>query len=559
MDSETKASPKLAAIRTYAKDLDEKRHHKSKTESAPTEEVVVVAPVAAEPVRASDTLTAEVTRVTAPKVNPLPQKPVAEPAGITEPKKATAVPALKPITPTKKDPTLIVDNEDAAAATIITDTKRGQFKLFPAIINAMRSWFSTTKKNYTAKKIPKYTVPDTTRRKGIIQKATSKTGKFASSDFSSIQERILERKAAAAKAQEITEGPETIWTANTEPGFALLSETTVPQYVSNVQVVARKSFRTIPEEVVITKTDEVAIPTPEAVNEVADERWSTPTPTVPAPEVAIPTVVPEEEVLEIETSPLPPAEVPIPEEEVPEPKVTAVTEEVETEEISVRKSRFDVLKVNTNTLTFFVSAAVVVLAMLGTAGYLVLYKDGSAPTHTSAPDTLLTNTEVRTLVLYTVTTNSITEAFNALQNERGTTQGVFMYTSTIGSTEAVLPAQILSALEIDLAPDLAQTIGSVRVGYINQAPYILLKVKNESAARGGLLLWEAEMYRDLSSLLSLAPETTETFLDATISGTDVRVLKNSNGSERLLYGIKNGTILITTNSASYAQLTTLLK
>ena len=99
----------------------------------------------------------------------------------------------------------------------------------------------------------------------------------------------------------------------------------------------------------------------------------------------------------------------------------------------------------------------------------------------------------------------------------------------------------------------------MRVGYINQSPYLLLKIKDETAARGGLLMWESTMYSDLTTLMSLAPEATDSFLDATIGNTDVRILKNINGSERLLYGIVSGTIVITTNSASFAQLTTLLK
>ena len=164
MDKETKASAKLAAIRTYAKDLDAKRSHKG---SAPQKSSVAdaVKPEAKEPVRASDTLTTEVSKIVVPATKPAPKKPL-------------AVPTLKPIAPTKKDPTIIMDNEDAAAATIITDTKHEKFKLIPAIIKSISDWYLAKKQDYKAKKIPKYTVPDTTRRKGIIQKATSKTGKL---------------------------------------------------------------------------------------------------------------------------------------------------------------------------------------------------------------------------------------------------------------------------------------------------------------------------------------------------------------------------------------------
>lgn len=548
METETKPAPKLAAIRTYAKDLDTKRNDKTVTPTAQSVPAVNEAPIVEKHVRASDTLTTEVTKAPAPTPIPKP-KP--------EPKKPDAVPALKPITPTKKDPTIIVDNEDAAPATIITDTKRGEFKLIPAIINSIRSWFSAKQQDYKAKKIPKYTVPDTTRRKGIIQKATSKSGKFAAADFSSIQERILERKAAAAKTKEDVDEPETIWTANTEPGFPLLTEATVPQQVSNVQVVSRKSFRALPEEIVVTAPAPVIVPEPELVPEVAepnDNRWSapvqeaTPAPTLPAVAVVdepIPSSAPEPEEIIVEEEPV-----------VPEPEPELVPEPAQPE---TKKGRFSLLKVNTNTLTIFVSGVVVIFAVLSATVYFAFYKDSTFVSNTPVPETLLTNTEVRPLVLYTISADSIIEAFTSMQNERGTTQGVFMYTSTIGSTETVSPTELLSALELVIAPDFAQTISAVRVGYINQAPYLVLKIKNETAAQGGLLMWEDTMYTDLMPVLSLAPETTDTFLDATISGTDVRVLKNTNGSERLLYGLVSDTIVITTNSASYAQLTTLIK
>src|SRR3989344_5806723 len=498
MDKETKASAKLAAIRTYAKDLDAKRSHKG---SAPQKSSVAdaVKPEAKEPVRASDTLTTEVSKIVVPATKPAPKKPL-------------AVPTLKPIAPTKKDPTIIMDNEDAAAATIITDTKHEKFKLIPAIIKSISDWYLAKKQDYKAKKIPKYTVPDTTRRKGIIQKATSKTGKFASSDFSSIQERILERKASAAAAKALKDNqPDRIWTANTEP----VSE-------------------------------------PDSMD---DNRWSAPA-RASVSEINLPAVAVEDEIPEslpevIETPPVKTEEVTM--TETPEPAVTPE------KSVPTKTSRFDLLKINTNTLTLFISGVVIVLVALGAVGYFKFYKDSSIVSDTPIPETLLVDTKVNTLSLYTITADSITEAFNTLQNERGTTEGVFMYTSTIGSTEVVSPTQIISALPLILAPDLTQTIAAVRVGYVNQSPYLLLKIKDETAAHGGLLIWESTMYQDLTPLLSLAPEATDTFLDANISNTDVRVLKNINGSERLLYGIKNGTIIITTNSASYAQLTTLLK
>jgi hypothetical protein len=226
MDTQNSPTPKLPAIRTYAKDLEVKRKQKG----LPPEETGAV-------VKDTPKMAAAVevkTKPQAPKVQLFkrtekepPEKPTVTPLPPHSSLSKKAVPVPKIIAAEPRETSFIVDNDDGGAATIITDTKRGRFKLFPAIMLSIKSWFADKKKAHAAKKAPKYTVPETTRRKGVIQRATSQTGKFTSSDFESIQERIRNRKKEDQKPEATT-----TWSANTEPGFPLLEgDVQAPPYL----------------------------------------------------------------------------------------------------------------------------------------------------------------------------------------------------------------------------------------------------------------------------------------------------------------------------------------
>ena len=130
---------------------------------------------------------------------------------------ATQVPAIpKP----KPDQALAMTTptRSVGGGTIITDTKDDGFSLLPAIGTSIDKWVKgLTKKK--KKKTPRLAVPETSRRKGVIQAATTKTGTIFTADSDTLKERIKARQRAAEK---IGDEPETIWTPNTDPGFALL-------------------------------------------------------------------------------------------------------------------------------------------------------------------------------------------------------------------------------------------------------------------------------------------------------------------------------------------------
>lgn len=516
MDTQNQHSSKLPPLRTYAKDLEAKRKEKG---IAPEPEAVAAA-------------------TPAPKESFLKKKPqvvsmppiVAMPSKAKEVRRAPLPGSVKKITSanaTSSNTTFIVDNEDAAAATIITDTKRDRFKLFPALIASVTKWFGDKKHSYQVKKQPKYTVPETSRRKGVIQKATSMTGKLATSDFSSIHERIRQRQEESEK-----EPSHTSWSAKTEPGFLLL-ETSKKAAVSNVQFVSRKSYRTSPEEIVVKK-EAVPVVVPPAPVVVT----VTPEPIV---------VLPEEEI----------EEVPVIIEEVAQPEVVIETvEDDEPDTIREKVSRLStILHIDTNTLALGVSATVLVLTVLGTYCYFMLSEQEITSTEIVAVRDLtpIINSDLEEVVLSTITRESVFEALVEVRSSLDSTTQVIFLTE---NNEVVPPNLLLVELGILLEQNFSQNISQIHFGYTRgRQPFMLMQVTDLVTAKGGLLVWEETMGADINALYGITgAELQPKFIDASLGGVDVRVLKTESGSERLLYGVHENTVFIATNSADFTEL-----
>ena len=519
MDTQNPTTSKLPSIRTYAKDLESKRKEKN---LPPLPEAVT--PVVETPAPKESFLKKK------PKVVTMPPIVVSTK---TEPeKKPTEVPRppVKKIDAATlsafntKNTTFIVDNEDAAAATIITDTKRDRFKFFPALIASMKGWFADKKQSYKAKKQPKYTVADTSRRKGVIQRATGVTGKLASSDFSSIHERIKQRE------EEKEEASHTTWSAKTEPGFLLL-ETSKKAAVANVQFVSKKSFRTTPKEILVEPKKVETVP-------VVEIRKVEPTieEVIPAPEIVTP--------IETVAEPLPSEPIIITPEETP-------AEEAPTSRLG------SILLTNTNTLSLIISGVVLALTLCGTYMYFTLGGEEGEVVALSRSE--VTRLIPATQELKVLTPVSKVAAFEILVDVRSSLDDTTQIGLVSQTEELLTPQVLLPLLSSELEQPFVNTISQIRFGYTKERqPFLLLQAADLATAKGGMLAWEQTLGEDFNSLYGITGVAFQSkFIDATLSGIDVRVLKTESGTERLLYGISGNLIFITTQSADFTELLTL--
>ena len=99
-------------------------------------------------------------------------------------------------------------------------------------------------------------------------------------------------------------------------------------------------------------------------------------------------------------------------------------------------------------------------------------------------------------------------------------------------------------------------------------PFIVFKTSYFENAYAGMLQWEVDMESDLRTIFrlpgynnnagilgSLTPMAEATFMDSVITNKDVRVLKDSSGEIRLLYGIiDKETIVITTSDVAFKEI-----
>ena len=83
---------------------------------------------------------------------------------------------------------------ESLPAVVITDTKRNRFSLTEALGTSMTQWWHTKKEEARKRKLPKYTIASAERRKGVIQKATAKTGRESTADHEAVVSRIKAAK-----------------------------------------------------------------------------------------------------------------------------------------------------------------------------------------------------------------------------------------------------------------------------------------------------------------------------------------------------------------------------
>jgi hypothetical protein len=574
MASQNPTSQKIPAIRTYASDLEYTRGNQNPNTEKGTSKIIPTPNTIPEKPK------------TLPKIEHFivpPAKPVAIPPAPKkvdvkkpQPKKVDPqkiedeIPTIKPLPPLSslqhqgkkttlpniadldsKNTTFIVDNEDAAAATIITDTKRDRFKLLPSIINSLKKWFARKKTSYRAKKVPKYTVPETTHRKGVIQKATSYTGKFATADFSSIQERIRQRQEAEEEKTEEIQIPEapkstTIWTPNTEPGVLLLEkEVTKQSPVTNVQFISRKSFRSGAQTAELN----------------TEEKNVSPAPISKAP-VEMPTPEP---VAVFETTPIAePKSIPVikPNSEVQQPPSGTLIPQKQVR--ANQPNQLTALLKNTNTLAMLILTIIIAVVIAATYGYVVFTKSGTSTelATISTSVSLLTNTPVMVIAGVSNTKEDILESLhNTLYKTDSLTQIALIYSDSLA--RVIPPAILVDVLDISLEQNFSQSLSDIRFGYTKEkSPFMLMKITDEAVAKGGMLSWEKKMLSESNILFNqknAANATLSKFLDASLAGQDVRVLKSNTGEDLLIYGISNGTVIVTPSRVAYAELLTLIE
>lgn len=552
MDETTTTS--LPKIRTYARDLTAER--KKRGIAAPTDSSGEPSP-------------APTLQAAAPKSRPAVARiptptPVVAQTEVTVIPPLAASPALTPTptptrTPNEREPQPVppfhalnkrerpaVSNvtaygqgigiqNDESGATIITDTKADRFKVAPSIFNSLKNWCLKTFRALTEKKPPKYVLPETDRRKGIIQRATSQTGKVVANDSAQLREQVMRRNDAEPTPEP--HEPTTTWTPNTEPIFQLIEAPDEPvQHVTNVRVSLRQEDTTP----AVATMPAVAVPPP------------------PAPPVATPPPAPEPMTppppLEAVLPPLPPEPTEEPEEVVSVLPPTPPPQEAAPQTIRTQTQSYRLL--STNTIAVVVVGGVLV-AFLAISGRQYLTTQTPPPPAPPQYSGVVLRTPTTYLELPERTRSGV---FTTLANQpiaSGTPAVEIILTS---ENTPLTGATLLTLIAPKIDQNFAQSVTTIIFGkHAGTEPFILLRVSDRTSTLGGLLKWEATMSADLEPFFAQNPDVAgRAFFDRRITSYDVRLLSDRAGNEHIVYGfIDAQTILITSDHLTLLSLAAL--
>lgn len=580
----------LLGIRTFAQDLEQ---HKSKaspdlataTKSKPLPETAPV--VLTDKLKAASSFdTPAPTNIKPPAFHELHKKSGAQKEStVASPdKKIFSNPVVSEATFDENNKLSKVSKKKsshlAVEATIITDTKKNKVDVISSSKSSLASWWQEFKKGLKRKQPPKYTVADSERRKGVIQKATSKTGTIFTADNETLKEEIRRRQQTAPPQESSNSNEsELLWTPNTEVGYPLLASKNQTEAPANVKVTFKK--RTLPPPVIVepTKKPEV-LPEPAAVEpaiisndflnvvepKVANVENTHVTPVeINRVEPSVSSWSTKEEtlapVLNQESAPyfssIVAADKPIdkvletaPIYDEPAVKMTPPAP-LAKPKISFQLGSFD--RINTNRLSLSIVGilAGAVLAIFLAQFIIGVFSPAEPASNTNEPAVALSSgSQIVDLPISSLTETSLEAALTLVPEANSGRSEIRLVDQNTG---AVIPTQeILRFFNFDVNPNFNQSITDVRLVLIGQERALIFKVTDATTVFGALLEWEPRMINDLRDILKLSTEVVGAAPnDDTIGQSDVRILADVN-NEVLVYGfIQKNLVLITKNSLTF--------
>ena len=556
MSSEHKTT--LRRIRTFASDMAEaqgKNGQPLDSVSGPTGQAPL--PVPAEKAAAAKvfaTVTPTVERV--PSFHELQKKTLLPIIPLTVAHSTPSLPFIKKEETNKivvraKKPDL-TKKVSVSGGMVITDTKKAEQNFLGAFFASITGWLSSVSKSFQKKQPTTYKVADAEHRKGVIQKATSKTGSIFTADNETLKEEIRRRQQTP-----VPHHTEVTWSPQVESGYALLESDAVkiPQPIAKPERIKVEFKKTsIPEPIIV----EPSFVEPSPVLPPLTGYWESEAPTrketVAQPQSLV--------------TPLSPAEITT----APEPilQTTADDSQIEAEEASAvrihvaipprprRRGRITlrefitIVRTNTNALTLTIASvvAVVVLIVVIVKVLVGTLLTQNIATEVSAPATPFLTTTA--MVDVSIPSNSIESLIGVLQ-ENSSLSGKPTEARVLNAAGTPLNSSVLlPILGFSGNRNLNQAVTEAHLVTVANSRSIVLKVTDSTTVLGALLSWEPTMAQSLATTLAIPnPSSVATFVDSTIGTTDIRVL-TSDGVEIVTYGfINQDTVLITKDTTTF--------
>jgi hypothetical protein len=450
--------------------------------------------------------------------------------------KTTYEPSRKTVSVRARKPSPSKANA-AGGATVITDSRSSDYRLFPSIIKGITDWINSFKARAKARAIPKYTVTETERRRGVIKKATSKTGSIFTADNDTLREEIRRRKQNPLQTPR--DEPGITWSPNTETGYALLPQSPTSS-IGKVSVDFKQ--RATPEPAV---TVEFTAP-PQSTTYIPEPVFIEPTEPVASADV----VVWGADVQPTKANDFEPALQP-----EATPDSSSKIELNESYELTIPEAHYkvrglgDITKLNTNTLSLSIVGVVATLII-----FVFLVKSLIS---FITPDKIFTIIPpAAPLTSLTTTTDAplqaVTEEALTISLEQMDTSSPVEIRLVDESGTPLETDSALSLIGLNRSQNLRSLITNIHLIVYGSERAIVFSVTDATASFGHLLSEESQLIPMIGSVLKTPSDSLCEYEDLALPNVDVRLCSDETASEMLVYGfIDTNTILITRNLSTF--------
>ena len=572
----TKGKKTIARVRTFDDDVARIRGDSTPKEAAPEQKVSKAKKNASPQVKqathtASDfiSLTDEPVSNASKKEQPTNNQTQAKPLKPEEPKKAQKkestlkkeviqisaedVPMFTEVSSSVHE----ISNNDFQEGTLITNKKNTRFRLLPAIVKSVKSWFGNTLQEVTRERNPEIKIAKAESRIETIT-AAAKASKHAPRDDHGVVIKKLTKTKRKRRSNKVivkkrTEVAAPTWGSSNDADSSVeeTEQISIPEKEKNAlhhqipsapdkQVQDTSPAETIPVEIKNASTGKTLADTNTQMHLVNQE---------------------SEKILNNGTST--PVNASVPEKESTKP--------------IVKKKTYRATPSPVRKIPFYIYIVVLFGASLlgiGVSVYLFT-NSNTTPTTQSIDIPALFHADIQIPVA--LSTQPKETLFKILEASVQNTQTTLVYPVVQNSEGQTIPADaqtVIANLELGMPGSFARSIKNISFGgYNGTTAFILMEATDFDTAFAGLLKWEEDISATFTPLFGI-PVTqsfdsyarTDTqirsafFRDTVVGNKSTRTLVDVKNNERIVYGFITPTqILITPTSQTFIEILDIVK
>ena len=427
--------------------------------------------------------------------------------------------------------------ETGDTGSIVTDTKRKEFRIWSTILKSITGWAKDTEKEIaekrTEREASKPRVGAVETRKDKLLSAAENSALPVSDDHKKITVRLREKPKSEHKSglmiKRQEEVPEPTWESVKTPAPIKPSSQTTAEAPANLPTTPTPSPTTPSKIETAEVTTEMEVPTltTQTSNEV--------------PKISKEETDPDSVTIETAATPT---------WESASKIETAEVEKTETKENDDDKNESSVPKFRATPdrksykvpyVTILVVAGAIILGVMAA---MTLYKIVTQPGQVLSPNIpSVVHTKNEVAIPISGSKEGLLAAWqNEIDNNYAELTQVYpIVASNDGLTRVATVEEILSVLALRAPGSFQRNITNITMGVRGFGAFMILEVQNFDTAFGGMLQWERSIVEDLAPIFGTESQG---FTDITSQNRDLRTSATAGGGEVYYTFINRNTVLI---------------